>query len=43
MKCPEIDEGELLLVKNGELKEELYETLKNNPNRVFRGEKDVKE
>ena len=31
--------GELLMVKDGELKEELYRFVKNHPDRVFRGEK----
>ena len=35
--------GEILLVKDEELKKELYEFAYNNPDRVFRGEKDFKE
>lgn len=32
--------GQLLMVKDGELKEELYKFVKNSPDRVFRGEND---
>lgn len=39
----EAKKGELLMVKDSELKEMLYEFVKNNPDRVFRGEKDLKE
>ena len=35
--------GEILLVKDEELKEELYNFANNNPDRVFRGENDFKE
>ena len=35
--------GELLMVKDGEFKEELYKFIKNNPDRVFRGEEDFEE
>lgn len=35
--------GEMFLVKNEKLKESLYEFAYNNPDRVFRGEKDFKE
>ena len=38
-----VERGELLMVKDGELKEELYKFVKNNPDRVFRGENDFKE
>lgn len=34
-----VKQGELLLIKNNELKEELYSFVKNNPDRVFRGER----
>ena len=32
-----LKQGELLFVKDSELKEMLYEFVKNNPDRVFRG------
>ena len=35
--------GELLMIKDGELKELLYNFVKNNPDRVFRGENDFEE
>lgn len=35
--------GELLMIKDGELKELLYNFVKDNPDRVFRGENDCKE
>lgn len=37
------ERGKVLLVKDEELKKELYEFAYNNPDRVFRGEKDFKE
>lgn len=37
------ERGKILLVKDEELKKELYEFAYNNPDRVFRGEKDFKE
>lgn len=38
-----VKRGEFLLVKDEELKKELYEFAYNNPDRVFRGENDFKE
>ena len=38
-----LKQRELLIVKDGSLKETLYKFVKNNPDRVFRGEKDFKE
>lgn len=38
-----VKRGELLMVKDGELKEGLYKFVKNNPYRVFRGENEFKE
>ena len=35
----DMKQGELLLVKDEEIKTELYKFAKNNPDRVFRGEK----
>ena len=37
------ERGKILLVKDEELKKELYEFAYNNPDRVFRGENDFKE
>ena len=37
------ERGKILLVKDEELKKELYEFAYNNPDRVFWGEKDFKE
>lgn len=38
-----VKQGELLMIKEGKLKEELYDFIRINPDRVFRGEKDFKE
>ena len=35
--------GEILLVKDEEMKEDLYNFAYNNPDRVFKGEKEFKE
>ena len=34
-----VKRGELLCIKDNELKEELYNFVKNNPDRVFRGKR----
>ena len=34
-----VKRGELLCIKDNELKEELYNVIKNNPDRVFRGKR----
>lgn len=39
----DVKRGELLLIKDEELKKSLYEFAYNNPDRVFRGENDFKE
>lgn len=38
-----LKQGELLLVKDSDLKEMLYEFVKNNPDRVFRGKQGLNE
>lgn len=38
-----VEQGKLLMIKEGKLKEELYDFIGINPDRVFRGEKDFKE
>lgn len=38
-----LKQGELLLVKDNELKEELYKFVKDNPDRVFRGKQGLNE
>lgn len=38
-----VKQGELLMIKEGKLKEALYDFIRINPDRVFKGEKDFKE
>ena len=39
----DLEQGKLLLVKDSDLKEMLYEFVKNNPDRVFRGKQGLNE